>query len=573
MNFAYHGPKTPSPTLVLELLDRQQGFIGIDIETISLDDQTPIGLSFATSPHDSFYFPIDSPILPWDKLRNPAISKIVHNGHFDLGVIKKSKGIDVTNVTDTIVAAQLLGYQPSLFYLYDLLFGEKLIPIEDLIGKKGKNQLTMDKVPEAKVAEKCCLDSKAAYRVWERLEPEVPMKAFDLEMRLQPILMAMEDWGIRIDVARLIQHRVKVKKDVDYYKNIASGLGFNPGSSKQLAAVLQSRGWHIHYNKKTKNPILDDEAIQTLYYDDPIAQMASLYRKAKILLSTFIDATLNKHIKADGRIHGRINQIVTNSGRLSRSKPNLQNIPERMRDIFIPSEGRIFEDWDLEQIELRKLAYLVWQTMGDRTMQELFDRGGKDSDIHGACSVEMDCERRVSKGIHFSITYGGDENTLQRKLGIPLDHAISYIDRYFARFPGIKAYISYSIRQLYKTGYTETMLGRKRLFPDIESPYEWKRKAAEREAFNHIIQGSAAEDLKELQTRIATEPQCNTIHDEILLDISPDHVTDKSTCIGLASHATPMKVERGLNWKDLIEVAKVGWHGDLQEAGQRASGA
>lgn len=436
-NFAYYGWRKPDASILTELWDMQSGEVACDIETVSLDNRRPLGMSFALGPKDCFYFPMESPVFPWHILKNPNIAKIFHNGHFDLGVIKDFYGLDITPIKDTIIAAHILGYQPALGVLMETLFREVLVSVEDLIGKKGKSQLGMDQIPEDQVAFKACQDAESTLRVWHKFRDEVPPKAFDLEMRVLPTLLSIERMGMRIDVPRLLEHKTIVEKEVLYYRGIAKGYGFNPGSSPQVAAIMQSRGLPIYYTKKSKQPTITKQLLSTVYAEDPMAQMVRLYRANNILLTTFINATLNKHLQGD-RIFGRIHQITTNSGRFSRTKPNLQNIPPSMRDIFIPSEGCVYEAWDLSQIELRILAYLVWMHTGDRTMQAVFEANG---DIHTETANEIGCTRRLAKDLNFAVTYGGDEYTLYQRGGVDPEVGKEYIARYFAKYPGVQVLI------------------------------------------------------------------------------------------------------------------------------------
>lgn len=559
-NMVYNGPQAANGAdRYTELIGQTSGQISVDIETVSLDNREPLGVGIAPNPDEAFYFPVDSHLLPWHVLENPRITKLFHNGHFDLGVFRTWLNTSIAPVYDTIVAAQLLGFPPALGTLARLFYGVELPSIEDLIGKRGKSQATMDQVPIEKVAQKCCNDVRYTYRIWETLKNHLPWAAFQLEMDLMPVLARMEDEGVRIDVNRLHEHRRTVSRDVEFYKGIAQGMGFNPGSSLQVAAVLQDRGWEIRYKRQTGKPMLNEEMLSTVYAEDPVSQLVLLYRRARVLLSTFINATIDKHLDGD-RVYSRINQALTNSGRLSRTKPNLQNIPPKMRDIFIASEGNVLEDWDLNQIELRDLAFKVHNATGDYTMQRVFDQGG---DIHsetcrqlvGPLTYE---NRRLAKEGNFASVYRGDEYTLYRHIGVPPAKGVEFLARYFAHYWGINLYYEQVCQQLQRDGYTETMLGRKRYLPEIESPFGWQREKAKREGFNHKIQGTAAEIIKRLQVKNRNMPQCNQIHDEIIFDVKPDQQLDRATAVGLAPYKTPMRVSRGLNWADLQEVGTWG---------------
>jgi len=365
---------------------------------------------------------------------------------------------------------------------------------------------------------------------------------------------------MRVDVGRLWEHKERIEKDVNYYKLIANGMGFNPGSSKQVAAVLQDRGWNIRYKRGTGNPILNEEELSTTYKDDPISHLVLKYRKARVLLSTFVNAILDKHLDGD-RIYPNVNQALVASGRLSRTKPNTQNIPYLMRDIFIPSEGNEFEDWDLSQIELRILAYLVWQYTGDYTMQAVYD---KDGNIHQETTdainqmTGLGIAYRIGKEINFASVYRGTPLTLYQHTGVPPELGARFQEAFNIKYPGVEQYFRLVCKQLAQDGYTSTLAGRKRYLPDISSPLRWQREKAEREGFNHIIQGTAAEVMKRLQVRAGHGPQCNQIHDQIIFDLPLGVEMNKDACLGLAPYRTPMEIKRGKNWKDSVVVGKYG---------------
>jgi DNA polymerase-1 len=552
-NVGYMGPQPHTPDRALDLWHMTSGELGADIETNSLDDRRPIGISLSPRPDEAYYFPINSPYLPWHVLANPGITKVFHNGHFDIGVLDEFCGRKVRNVVDTVIGAQLMGLPAQLAALSLYLFNAKWDSIPDLVGT-GKSAILMSQVPEAKVAEKCNNDARHTLWAWLTIKTAVPQKAFALEMKLMPVLMAIEQRGMLVDIPRIMEHRSRVKKEVDYYRAIAIGHGFNPGSSMQVAAVLESRGWPIKYDRTTGKPVMNKFMLKNFYAEDPLATLTLLYRKNKILLSTFIDSLLNNHL-VNGRTHGRINQNIARSGRLTRTKPNLQNIPEVMRDIYISSPGCYLESRDMSQIELRCLAYLVWQFTGDYSMQKLFDDG---VDIHDGVQQVVGLATRVmAKGLNFGVTYGGDERTLNRTLGIPIPAAREIIAAYFAAFPGVKMYVDMVHTFLANNGYVETILGRQRHFEAIKSGRQleaWEFNAIMREGFNTVIQGSAAEYLKEWQVREAGSPQINTVHDEMVLDVPNGTELETTSHYGLAQHETPITIKRGQNWKDLVKV-------------------
>lgn len=557
LRFAYRGPKSHSADLWRDIWYMTSGELGADIETISLEDRTPLCIGLAPNPKESYYFHIDSPVLPWHVLSNPNITKIFHNGNFDISVLEEHRsGLKIQGVQDTILAAQLLGLPPKMQSLAKILFNRDLITVEDLIGPKGKNQRTMADLPEEKVALKVLQDAEVTIEAWWRLRDQAPKEALALEMEMLPLCMKMERRGILVDKEALSVHKVGMEKQINFYRGIAKAYGFNPGSSLQLAAVLQSRGWRVQYNRKTKKPILNEDILTTYYAEEPMAHLTLLYRKAQVLLSTYIKKTASVHIKEDGRVHPHFNQGIASTGRLTHTKPNSANYPESMRDIFIPQPGCLAMSQDLSQIELRVLAFLVWLLTGDKIMLDIMESG---ADIHQEVANMVNCSRRIAKDINFAVTYGGDAYTLYTKDAVPLDLGQAYIDSYFRRFPGVLALIQQTHAQLYQHGYTETLLGRRRGFWDkIAAPEDWVRRAAEREAFNHRVQGSAAEILKRWQLRLDYLDvfQVNSVHDETWdeHEIGRPVILDAND--SLAPFRTPAAIKVGSNWRDLVEVHK-----------------
>ena len=279
MNFFYYGYRTPDPSLI-QLLENHTGLVAVDVETPSLEDRRLLGIGFAIGPTDSFYIPMGSPYIPiaTQKLLDPTIPKVFHNGHFDLMVIDDSLCIRVANYVDTIIEAQLLGMRPNLADLCSTLLGETKEPISTLIGT-GVNTITMDQVPVELVAKRCCEDCQVTYRIHEIIKDQVPQEALTLELQLMPIIMAMEQRGILVDRDKVDSHYKEAKRQMDFYLQVSEGQGCNPGSSKQVAAVLQSRGWQIPYNRHTKKPIMNEEALRTYFLEDPFTHIVVSNRK------------------------------------------------------------------------------------------------------------------------------------------------------------------------------------------------------------------------------------------------------------------------------------------------------
>jgi DNA polymerase-1 len=557
LDFVYYGSHNFLGQQILydKLNSRTSGEVAVDVETVSLEDRTPLGIGFSIGPNDAYYFPTFSPNIPLHILRNPNILKVFHNGHFDLQVIKNTWDIDVRPIADTIIGAQILGYPQALKDLAYDFFQIKIPKITDLIGKKGKKQLTMDQVPIEIVSWKCCLDVQAALLLWrEEIKPKVPQAAFDLDMKVLPVIMEMEDRGIRIDEDALAQHIERIEGQVEWY---AKQAGFNLGSSKQLAVALTNRGHKIKYNTKTGNPVLNKDTLKMLYPGEPLAHLAMLFKGNRTLLTNTLKPIRDKFL-LNGRIHPQFHQNAVATGRLSSSKPNSMNITKSLRNIVIPKEGYILEDWDLSQIELRVLAYMSQ----DPAMLAIF--ANPNGDVHSETSDFIFGDhtaqhRRTSKDINFGIVYGGDAWTLYEKSQVPLAMGEAYMQKYFQKFSGVRTWIEQTKADAKRNGYTETLLGRRRSHPNIVSGSQGQIAKAERELVNHCIQGTAAEHLKELMWRLRDENQINVVHDDSLMERELDHTIDIGILQNLAPFATPAKAEVGMNWRDLTEVGVFGF--------------
>ena len=251
MNFAYlnlNGSQVKDSSILAKLM-LYRGDIGVDVETPTLEDRTPLGCGFAISKTEAFYFAMDSPYFPWFKLKDPNIRIVMHNSQFDMPILENYGKLDITNVVDSTIAAQLLGLPPRLGELCLYLFDRPIRNIEELIGPKGPNQLRMDQVDPNKVAERGMRDSIDTLEAWTELEMGVPEKALDLEVRVAPILMDIERRGIQIDTKAVHAHRQRLEKDFNYYKLICQGMGFSPGSGNELATKLESDGYKVLYKR------------------------------------------------------------------------------------------------------------------------------------------------------------------------------------------------------------------------------------------------------------------------------------------------------------------------------------
>ena len=557
-NFAYKGPEPPKLSLVAKLLEHS-GPLACDVETKSLKDTTPIGISFAISPKEAFYFRIDSDLIPWNKLANPNIPIIMHNSMFDAKVIYEYNKVKTTNIIDSCVMAQVSGLQGDLDSLCLDMFGTPLRPITDLIGK-GKTAITMDQVPVDKVADRACQDTIDAFKVWNKLKDSVPIGAYSLESQFIPVALDMQRTGIRIDTDAVHRHRVRLEDRMDSLREASEdSFDFSPGSSKQLGLYLESLGYKVAKTKKG-NPKLDKEQLALHYTGVTAADIARDYRSTQTLLTHLIRPLDEGRYINNGKIYPSININVTRTGRLSRSNPAPQNIQDKLRDIVIPSDGNVIYSWDFSQIELRWMAYM-WE---DKAMQDIFKRG---LDIHEATANKLidaglkklldslpETHRRTAKDLVFAISYLGNAKTLLTRKQIPLNIGKALIKGYYNEFPGIQAGIEEIKAFAWQHGYTETYLGRKRDESEkLYSTNKWIAEAALRELVNHVIQGSAAETLKAAMVRDASEPQFHTVHDEVLLDVEPDY-DYKNRFAMYESFDTPKTIKVGPNWKEITEI-------------------
>ncbi|MFW5701483.1 MAG: DNA polymerase I, partial [Bacteroidota bacterium] len=465
------------------------------------------------------------------------------------------------------LAQRWLSYQP--------------IPITRLIGEKRKDQKSMRDIDPAEIADYACEDADVALRLRNRLLPELEKRdmlalARDIDFPAINVLTRMEHRGVAIDVDALAELSVEITAEAEKLtKEIFSeaGMEFNIDSPKQLGHILFEK-MMIPPVRKTKTGFSTDVGVLTQLADTyPIARMILEYRQLVKLKSTYIDALPRLINPLTGRIHTTFNQTVTSTGRLSSTDPNLQNIPIRselgkqVRRAFIPQSGEnVIFAADYSQIELRIMAHIC----GDEQMIRAFSEG---VDIHASTSsalygVPLDevtpDMRRVAKTVNFGIMYGLGAFGLASRLGIPRGEASEIIDNYFEKYTGIRLYIDQTIEFARKTGYAETLAGRRRYFPQINSGNRNLRTAAERAAINMPIQGTAADMLKIAMIRIDREIEHRglrslmtlQVHDELVFEAPRSEVDElKDLVVELMEGAlelgkVPVSVDTGTgkNW-------------------------
>jgi len=529
-----------------------------DTETTGLDTLTSdlVCLSFSFRKSEAFCVTLPRERGECEKIvrefaevfADERIQKIGQNIKFDMMMLNRY-GIEIKGpLFDTMLAHYLI--QPdlrhNLDFLCEIYLNYQKIPTENLIGKKGRAQLTMLSVEKEKLRDYACEDADLTLQLKKTLEPELEKtgvkKLFDeIEMPLIPVLAQMETTGVKINSAELKNFAVVLREQIIAIEKEIIGMAgeeFNVSSPKQLGVILFEK-LKIDSNvkkTKTKQYSTSEDVLERLQDRHPIVGKILEYRGLKKLLSTYVETLPDLINPGTGRIHTSYNQAVAATGRLSSNNPNLQNIPIReangreIRKAFVPGgEGYTFLSADYSQIELRIIAALS----NDTQMIAAFSEG---HDIHtitasriykiplNEVTPEM---RRKAKTANFGIIYGISVFGLSQRLNIPRGEAKEIIDGYFESFPRVKAYMDESIAQARKTGYVQTISGRKRYLNDINSANAVVRGLAERNAINAPIQGSAADVIKIAMIRIfkrfreenLKSKMILQVHDELNFDV------------------------------------------------------
>ncbi|MEA3447563.1 MAG: DNA polymerase I [Bacteroidota bacterium] len=443
--------------------------------------------------------------------------KIGQNIKYDI-LMMRQYGIDVKGrLFDTMIAHYLLHpeLRHNMDYMADTLLNYQPISLESLIGKKGKNQKKITDIPVEKVKDYAAEDADITLQLKETLEPQLKKEKlddlfYDVEMPLVYVLSDMEFVGVHLDTKQLEKLTDKLKKELNAIENDIyemSGQEFNINSPKQLGEVLfdKLKITDKPPKTKTKQYSTSEETLQKLSDKHPVIQKILEYRSVKKLLSTYVEALPKLINEKTGRIHTSFNQTVAATGRLSSNNPNLQNIPireERGREIrkafCATNDDYLFLSADYSQIELRLMAHMS----GDEHMKAAFKN---NEDVHAATAAKIfkkdirdvsGTERSKAKTANFGIIYGISAFGLSQRLNIPRKEAKTLIDEYFENFPVVKKYMDKSIEKARDNGYVETLMGRKRYLPDIDSRNATVRGMAERNAINAPLQGSAADIIK-----------------------------------------------------------------------------
>ena len=573
--------------------------ICFDSETTSLDPMTAkiVGLSFSVEAGSAAYLPLmhdyfDAPVqlnfaecLAKIKpiLENPAIKKVGQNLKYDQHVLA-NHGIAINGIAhDTLLQSYVFESHKShgMDALSERHLGFKPISFEEVAGK-GAKQVTFNQVTVETAAEYAAEDADITLQLHLAMYPQVAADSkldyiySHIEMPSSKALFNIERNGVLIDRAMLASQSNEIGNKLIALENQAyelAGQPFNLASPKQLQEILFDK-LGIKPTKKTPSgaPSTDEDVLQELALDHPLPKVLLEYRGLAKLKSTYTDKLPRMINASTGRVHTSYNQAVAITGRLASSDPNLQNIPvrsaegRRIREAFIAPAGSVIVSADYSQIELRIMAHLSQ----DAGMLKAF---ANNEDIHRHTAAEIfgveltavDSEqRRYAKVINFGLIYGMSAFGLAQNLNIDRASAQSYIERYFARYPGVRDYMQSTRDMAKQRGFVETYFGRRLWVPEINSPNGMRRAGAERAAINAPMQGTAADLIKlamiavdqwlgeaKLQTKLIMQ-----VHDELVLEVPESElavVKAKLTELmqGVAQLSVPLLVEVGVgkNWE------------------------
>jgi len=569
-----------------------------DTETTGLDPMSAslVGISLSPTAGEAYYIPVGHvgldtiAQLPLEEviakikpiMEDKDLSKLAHNGKYDMAILAEY-GITVNHLSfDSMVAAYLLGEKSM--GLKALAFGRlavEMTPIAELIGT-GKKQIPMSQVAIARTADYACADADMTFRLAELLEADLRQQKLwklfaEVELPLVPVLLHMERAGVALDggllkdmSARLGKQLNKVEKEIYEHAKHA----FNINSPQQLSQVLFEK-LELTPARKTKGGYSTGASVlEELLGVHPIVELILDYRQLSKIKSTYIDALPGLINPKTGRLHTSFNQTRTTTGRLSSSEPNLQNIPVRgelgkeVRKAFIAPQGSQLLSADYSQIDLRALANLSQ----DKSLTSAFRH---DEDIHSTTAAQVfgvepskvTAEmRRVAKTVNFGVIYGMSEYGLEQATGLSREEAAQFINAYFEKYPGVKSYMESTKEEARKTGYVQTILGRRRAIPEINAQNRQVREAAERMAINMPVQGTSADIIKmaminlerEIEKRKLESKMLLQVHDELIFEVPDAEVGEMKKIVpelmtSAIELSVPLKaaVKSGPNWGEM----------------------
>jgi DNA polymerase-1 len=575
--------------------------IAFDTETDSLDYMNAqiVGLSFAIKEGEAAYLPVahDYPGAPdqlsrdevlaalQPLLENPKVQKVGHHLKYDAHILA-NYGIRMGGMQyDSMLESYVLNSTATRHDMDSVAsryLGVETISFEDVAGK-GAKQLTFNQVPLEQAGPYAAEDADITLRLhrelWRQLKelPTLRNLYEKIEQPLVPVLLRMERTGVLLDADLLQEQSAEIAVrllELEKQSHEAAGQPFNLGSPKQLQEILFEKQKLPIIRKTPKGqPSTAEDVLQELAENYELPRLILDYRLLAKLKSTYTDRLPEQINLRTGRVHTSYHQAVAATGRLSSSDPNLQNIPirtaegRRIRQAFVATDGHRLLAADYSQIELRIMAHLS----GDEGLLQAF---ANDQDIHRATAAEVfsvapddvsDDQRRSAKAINFGLIYGMSAFGLARQLNIRRSEAQDYVDLYFDRYPGVKAYMR-DTRQLARDqGFIETVFGRRLYLPEINARNSQRRQYAERSAINAPMQGTAADIIKMAMVQVDDWIQRDAtdirllmqVHDELVLEVPESRVEAASERIGelmtgAATLKVPLKVDlgSGANWDE-----------------------
>lgn len=581
---------------LLSLLEKAE-LVALDTETTSLDPLMArlVGLSVSVKPGQAFYVPVAhrgsldveqlnkdyvlKTLRPW--LENAEAHKVLHNAKYDTHVLLNEK-ISLRGIQeDTMLQAYVLQSHKrvSMEELALQWLGLKGASYEDICGK-GAKQIGFDEVDIPVASQYACEDADYTLRLHQCLRPQVAQeegleRIYLLEVQASDVLTIVERNGVKIDVPTLARQSHELGQKMLELENKAYELAdqpFNMNSPKQVGEILFGKlGIPVVRKTASGAPSTDEDVLTRLAQDYPLPQVLLEYRGLAKLKSTYTDK-LPKMVNPDsGRVHTRYAQAAVITGRLASSDPNLQNIPvrtaegRRVRAAFVSELGKVVSA-DYSQIELRVMAHVS----GDTNLQQVFEQGG---DVHTATAAEIfgvdakdvsSDQRRAAKAINFGLIYGMGEFGLASNLGITRDAARAYIDRYFARYPGVASYMTRIKAQAHEQGYVETVFGRRLWLPELKGAKGPRMAGAERAAINAPMQGTSADLIKMamvavqrwLEEKGLRTQMVMQVHDELVFDVPEEELDElRANLPGLMCNVAkldvPLVAEVGVgdNWE------------------------
>ncbi len=589
----YQFVNTPKAQQILvENLLKQKAVV-FDTETTSLNELEAelIGLSFSYQKGLAYYIPLAEDrekaleILQIFKpfFEKQDILKIAHNFKYDLKVLTQY-GISIRgNCFDTMIAHYLLNPdgRHGMDYLSEIYLSYTPIPIESLIGKKGKNQKTLRSVSLEQQTNYAAEDADITFQLYEKFAPQLKKENleslfYDVEMPLMKVLAKMELAGVALDTDWLSKESLDLENDLQVLEKKIFALSreeFNINSPKQLGDILFAK---LHLDPKAKKTktgqySTSEEVLQKLAGKHTIIGHILEYRTYQKLKSTYVDALPQEIQPKDGRVHTHFSQTTAATGRLASLNPNLQNIPirtlrgQQIRGAFVADKGKKIISADYSQIELRLIA----EVSGEDNMIKAFQNG---EDIHASTASKLfkvpitdvtKSQRSQAKAVNFGIIYGQSSFTLSEQTGLSRSEAKQMIDSYYQTYPMLKEFMNEQVLKARQNGFVETILGRRRHLKDINSNNAVVRGHAERNAVNAPIQGSAADIIKIAMINIDKalhEQNLRTqmllqVHDELLFEAPEDELEVVAPLIrqlmeSAVRTTVPLLVEVGIgnNW-------------------------